>query len=180
MVVFEVDLFFISKMNPFTFSRHQDFYNTSKEELWDFISSPNNLSKITPDYMDFKIQSTLPEKMYPGMLIAYKVNVLPKIRMSWLTEITHVDEGNYFVDEQREGPYKIWHHEHFLKQMDGFVRMYDKVVYKPPFGILGKVMNRLVIENKLEEIFDYREYTMNQLFAQKKVHPLKNALSKYA
>ena len=135
------------------------------DEIWDFISSPANLSKITPDYMGFEIRSgELPEKMYAGMIISYKVKPLPGIKMTWVTEITHVEEKRYFVDEQRVGPYSIWHHEHLLSETDGGVLMTDIVSYKPPFGFLGSIANSLFIKRQLNKIFDYRVEAVEKLF----------------
>lgn len=129
----------------------------SLDEIWEFISSPKNLKEITPDHMGFDITSKdTPEKMYPGMIITYKVSPLLGIKMNWMTEITQVNEKNFFIDEQRVGPYKLWHHQHFVEEIEGGVIMRDIVTYQPPFGILGAMMNGLVIKKKLEEIFDYR------------------------
>ena len=138
------------------------------EEIWDFISSPRNLQKITPEYMGFDITTPdLPEKMYPGMIIAYKVSPLLGIKMTWVTEITHVEPMQFFVDEQRVGPYSMWHHEHHLIQEDDGVLMKDIVTYQPPMGILGAIANSLVIANQLEEIFEYRRIVMEKLFNSK-------------
>lgn len=139
------------------------------DEVWDFIASPDNLKKITPDYMGFDITSSdLPEKMYPGMIICYKVSPLLGIKMNWLTEITQVDEKNYFIDEQRIGPYKIWHHQHKVEPIKGGVLMTDIVTYQPPLGFLGSMANTLVIKNKLNEIFDYRRNVLNEIFGKLK------------
>jgi ligand-binding SRPBCC domain-containing protein len=131
--------------------------NASLEHVWDFISSPKNLKEITPDYMGFDITSEgLTEKMYPGMIIGYRVSPLLGIKTTWVTEITQVRDLSYFVDEQRIGPYSIWHHQHFIEPIEGGVLMRDIVTYQPPFGFLGAIMNRLVIQKKLKEIFAYR------------------------
>ncbi|MFT6923309.1 MAG: ligand-binding SRPBCC domain-containing protein [Crocinitomicaceae bacterium] len=131
--------------------------NASLEDVWDFISSPKNLKEITPDYMGFDITSKdLAEKMYPGMIIGYRVSPLLGIKTTWVTEITQVRDLSYFVDEQRIGPYSIWHHQHFIEPIEGGVLMRDIVTYQPPFGFLGAIMNRLVIQKKLKEIFAYR------------------------
>ena len=131
--------------------------NASLEDVWDFISSPKNLKEITPDYMGFDITSEgLTEKMYPGMIIGYRVSPLLGIKITWVTEITQVHDLSYFVDEQRIGPYSIWHHQHFIEPIEGGVLMRDIVTYRPPFGFLGAIMNRLVIQKKLKEIFSYR------------------------
>lgn len=137
----------------------------SMEEVWDFISSPRNLKEITPDYMGFDITSEgLPEKMYPGMIISYKVSPLFGIKTTWVTEITQVRNLEYFVDEQRIGPYKIWHHQHFIEPIDGGVLMKDIVTYEPPFGFLGRIANSIIIRKKLKEIFDYRTKAVEEKF----------------
>ena len=134
-------------------------------ELWDFISSPRNLKEITPDHMGFDITSGgLPEKMYPGMIISYTVRPLLGIGMTWVTEITHVEHERYFVDEQRVGPYSIWHHQHHLEPIEGGVLMRDIVSYQPPMGFLGAIANTLIIKSKLKEIFDYRVGAVEKRF----------------
>ena len=131
--------------------------NCSLDEIWEFISSPKNLKEITPDYMGFNVTSKdTPESMYPGLIITYKVSPLLGIKVNWMTEITHVEHKSFFVDEQRVGPYKMWHHEHFVEEIEGGVIMRDIVTYQPPLGFLGAIMNSIVIKKKLEEIFDYR------------------------
>ena len=137
------------------------------EEVWDFISSPENLKKITPDYMGFDITSEgLPEKMYAGMIISYIVSPVFGIKTPWVTEITHVREGEFFVDEQRVGPYAHWHHQHILEETEEGVLMKDIVSYRPPFGILGAIANTFMIRKKLDEIFDYRWVAVEEYFKQ--------------
>jgi len=139
--------------------------NGSIEDVWDFISSPKNLKKITPDYMGFEINSqNLPEKMYPGMIISYIVKPVLGIKMLWVTEITHIEEMRYFVDEQRIGPYSMWHHQHFIEPSGQGVLMTDIVSYSPPLGFLGALANSLFISKQLNSIFDYRENILRQLF----------------
>jgi ligand-binding SRPBCC domain-containing protein len=139
----------------------------SLDEVWDFISAPGNLKKITPDHMGFDIITPdLPEKMYPGMIIAYKVSPLFGIKMTWVTEITHVRESAYFVDEQRVGPYAVWHHEHRIEPVKGGVLMTDIVSYKPPFGFIGSIANTLLIKKQLKQIFDYREHALISIFGE--------------
>ena len=138
---------------------------TSLHTLWDFISSPKNLKLITPDYMGFDILTQdLPEKMYPGMIIAYHVSPILGIKMKWVTEITHVQDHVYFVDEQRVGPYKMWHHEHHLEAILGGVLMRDLVSYQPPFGFLGDIAQAVYIKKQLADIFDFRTQKMETLF----------------
>lgn len=137
----------------------------SINDVWDFISSPKNLQRITPDYMGFEISTKyVSEEMYPGMMISYKVKPLFNIKMNWLTEITQVKEKLFFVDEQRHGPYKIWHHEHRITAIEGGVLMTDLITYQPPFGILGNLANTLIIKHKIKEIFKYRKQALIELF----------------
>jgi hypothetical protein len=135
------------------------------ETVWDYISSPMNLKEITPEYMNFLVtSSTFREKMYPGMMITYKVSPLLGLRLDWCTEITEVSHLNYFVDEQREGPYTIWHHQHHLEEIEGGVLMTDIIHYKVPFGFLGKIANRLFVRKKLQTIFQFRFRRMEEIF----------------
>jgi ligand-binding SRPBCC domain-containing protein len=148
----------------YQFTQEQSF-NRSVDELWDFISSPANLKEITPDYMGFEvITPNLPEKMYAGMIIGYKVSPLLGIKMDWLTEITQVKELEFFIDEQRIGPYAIWHHQHHLTPIENGVFMKDIITYQPPLGFLGAMANKLVIEKKLKEIFSYRKVVLEKRF----------------
>jgi len=135
------------------------------DEVWEFISSPRNLKEITPDYMGFEITSKGSlDKMYPGMIISYLVSPLLGIKTPWVTEITQVVEKKYFVDEQRMGPYKMWHHQHFIEPIDEGVLMKDIISYIPPFGFLGRIANFLMIKNKLKEIFAYRTSAVEKRF----------------
>jgi ligand-binding SRPBCC domain-containing protein len=137
----------------------------SLDEIWEFISSPRNLKKITPAHMGFQITNEpIADKMYPGMIIAYKVSPLLGIPMDWVTEITHVKEKEYFVDEQRVGPYAFWHHQHKITPIDGGVLMEDIVSYKPPFGYLGAIANSLLIKGQLKSIFDFRFIAVEKEF----------------
>lgn len=137
----------------------------SVEQVWDFISSPANLQEITPPSMGFLITSAnLPAKMYAGMIISYKVKPLLGIPLTWVTEITQVVDGTYFIDEQRIGPYSLWHHQHKLEAIPGGVRMTDIISYEPPFGPLGAISNALFIKQKLKEIFDYRQTAIEKRF----------------
>ena len=138
----------------------------SLEQAWDFFSSPLNLAKITPKKMAFIITSdyTAGQKMYQGMIITYKVAPLLGIKIDWMTEITHVKDGEYFIDEQRFGPFKFWHHEHHFKAIEGGVLMTDKLIYGMPFGILGQIANAITVSKQTEEIFTYREKAVEELF----------------
>ena len=138
----------------------------SLEEAWEFISNPKNLKIITPDYMGFKTLSGDERTMYPGQIIQYIVTPVMGIPMKWITEITHVQDKKYFVDEQRFGPYSLWHHKHFLKEIPGGVEMEDIVDYKVPMGILGQLVHPLLVAPKLKEIFDFRRKKLIELFGE--------------
>ena len=138
---------------------------TDIDTLWNFISSPNNLEKITPEWMSFKITSNNSEtKMYAGMIISYIVRPILNFPMKWVTEITHVKEKEYFVDEQRIGPYKIWHHEHIFEVKEEGVLMTDIITYVPPFSFLGTIANIILIKKRVNKIFDYRNIVLEQIF----------------
>lgn len=135
------------------------------DEVWDFISSPANLKEITPEHMGFVITSNNgDEKMYPGMIITYKVSPILGIKLNWVTEITQVKNQEFFIDEQRIGPYSMWHHQHKIESIEGGVLMKDIITYKPPMGILGVIANSIFIKKQLEEIFDYRKKALENRF----------------
>ena len=136
----------------------------SVDEAWDYLSDPANLKTITPDYMGFNILSGADRKMFPGQIIQYIVTPLAGIPTKWVTEITHVKDKEYFVDEQRFGPYALWHHKHFIKAIPGGVEMEDIIDYKLPMGILGQLAHPIVVKPKLKEIFDYRYQKLIELF----------------
>ncbi|ETN96305.1 hypothetical protein P278_08160 [Zhouia amylolytica AD3] len=139
----------------------------SIDEGWAFLSDPNNLSVITPDHMQFKILNGAESNMYPGQIIEYTVCPFPKVKMKWVTEITHVKDREYFVDEQRFGPYALWHHKHFLKPTRGGIIMEDLIHYKLPYGFLGNIIQPMVAR-QLKDIFNYRENKLKSLFGELK------------
>ena len=141
----------------------------SVNKAWDFLSSPLNLKTITPEYMGFNILSGADRKMYPGQIIQYIVTPLFGIKTKWVTEITHVQENKYFVDEQRFGPYALWHHKHFIRPIDGGVEMEDIIDYKIPFGLIGQLVHPIIIKPKLKEIFDYRHDKLIEIFGEFKI-----------
>ncbi len=140
----------------------------SLDKAWEFLSSPANLKIITPDYMSFDILSGDDRPMYSGQIIQYIVTPILGIKTKWVTEITHVKDKEYFVDEQRFGPYALWHHKHFIKEIDGGVEMEDIIDYKVPFGILGRMVQPFMVQPKLEEIFEYRQKKLTELFGEYK------------
>lgn len=144
--------------------KRQQLVKTDMATCWDFFSSPGNLQKITPKYMGFDVLTEVPEKMYEGLMIEYRVRPLLGIPMNWITEITHVKEHQFFVDEQRKGPYRIWHHEHHFETVDNGVLMSDIVSYELPYGILGKIAHPILVQGKLNEIFDFRFEIVEEIF----------------
>ena len=144
--------------------------NASIEECWAFFSSPRNLQKITPETMGFNITDFDEKSMYAGQIIQYKVSPLAGLKLRWTTEITFVKDKEYFIDEQRFGPYALWHHKHFLKEIPGGVEMEDIVDYKVPMGILGQLVHPFLVKPKLNEIFEYRRNKLIELFGEFKAN----------
>ena len=128
----------------------------SLPEAWSFFSDPRNLPRITPPSLGLEVTSDLPGVMYPGMIITYRVRPIPWISVGWVTEITHVREPVLFVDEQRFGPYRFWHHEHHFREVEGGVEMEDIVHYALPFGTIGRVFGGPLVRRRLEQIFSFR------------------------
>lgn len=132
---------------------------------WNFFSSPANLKAITPEKMGFDIISKYHgEKMYPGQIIEYKVKPVLHIPVYWMTEITQVKEHVFFIDEQRFGPYSLWHHQHHFKSIEGGVEMTDIVHYRIPLGIFGSIAHFLFVKRQLQDIFQYRYKKVEELF----------------
>ena len=143
----------------------EQFIPIPLDEAWDFFSSPKNLKELTPDYMGFQITSKFfNEKMYPGQLISYIVKPILGIPLEWVTEITHVIDKKYFVDEQRFGPYQMWHHEHHFVPKENGVLMTDIVHYKLAWYLGGPITNALLVKRQLNQIFDYRFKKVEELF----------------
>ncbi len=141
------------------------FLKANMAYVWDFFSSPENLNKLTPPEVSFQILSdSAQKKMYAGMIINYKIKPFPIVGFRWTTEITHCEEGKYFVDEQRFGPYSFWHHQHIFAEKGNGIEMTDIVHYGLPFGPLGTMANGIFVRKKLEGIFDYREKMVTEIF----------------
>ncbi len=135
------------------------------ESIWKFMSSPKNLDEITPIWMNFEITSkNTNQNMYPGMIITYNVTPFLNLKMVWITEITHIEDHILFIDEQKIGPYKMWHHEHRFEQVDDGILMTDTITYVPPFGLLGMLANHLFIKKRITKIFDYRKNILEKIF----------------
>lgn len=155
-----------------SFHQHSGIYTLEAEQelkmdiqtAWSFFSSPENLTKLTPPAMGFHITSKNLAATYEGQIITYKVSPFPAVTMNWVTEITSVNHPHVFVDEQRYGPYSMWHHEHHFKETPNGVLMTDRVSYKLPLGILGHIAHGLFVKNQLKEIFRYRTQALEALF----------------
>lgn len=139
------------------------FLRADPTAVWAYFSTPQYLNALTPRDMHFEILGE-PAPMYQGQLIAYRIRVAPGVRLNWLTEIRHVREGRYFVDEQRRGPYALWYHEHSFEPKDGGVLMTDRVTYALPFGPLGDLVHALWVGRQLRWIFDYRREAVTKIF----------------
>lgn len=144
--------------------KQEQFLPITLDEAWDFFSTPKNLNEITPEDMVFEIKSDLPDKMYAGMFIIYRLKPMLNIPVSWCTEITHIQEKAYFVDEQRQGPYKIWHHEHHFKAVEGGVLMTDILHYDVGKWIAGTIASKLFVDKKVKAIFEYRTKILETYF----------------
>lgn len=136
----------------------------SEEVAWQFFSSPLNLPSITPPWLKLKITGDVSKPMYPGMLICYRLAPFWGIPVKWLSEITHVDPPRYFVDEQRAGPYRFWHHQHHFRPENGRIKMTDTVSFAFKYGHFGSLLYTLFIRKRLADIFDYRKERLAQLF----------------
>ncbi len=137
----------------------------SIDAAWDFFSRPGNLKDITPKNLGFTVISKHQgETMYPGQIIEYKVSPLLGIPLYWMTEITHVADKNYFIDEQRFGPYSLWHHQHHFKPIENGVQMIDIVHYKIPFWFMGDIANSILVRSQLRQIFQVRFNAVQQKF----------------
>lgn len=150
-------------MKIYTIHTKQNLPITLKE-AWNFLSDAKNLKEITPNYMGFEIITDDQKSIYPGKIIQYRLTPMMGIYLKWVTEITHVKDYSYFVDEQRFGPYSFWHHKHFIKEINGGVEMEDIVDYKIPMGVIGELLHPLLVKPKLNEIFEYRRVKLIEIF----------------
>ena len=140
----------------------------SVDEAWEFLSDPKNLKIITPAKMSFDIISGADRPIYAGQILQYKVTPMMGIRTKWVSEIKSIVPKKYFVDEQLYGPYSLWHHKHFIREIEGGVEMEDIIDYKIPLGILGQMMHPFLVKPRLEEIFNYRQKKLVELFGEYK------------
>ena len=151
------------KIAMYQYRSKQEFAITI-DEAWDFLSNPKNLKLITPKYMGFDIISGADRIMFPGQIIQYRLTPILGIPFRWVTEITHVKKGSYFVDEQRFGPYTFWHHKHFINKSNNGIIMEDIVDYKLPLGPIGWLAHILFVKFKVRQIFKYREQALDKIF----------------
>lgn len=136
----------------------------TQEAAWDFFSRPDNLARICPQYLDFEVTSVLPERMYDGMIVTYRMRPFGHLRVNWVTEITHVRQPEFFVDEQRSGPYRFWHHQHHFRQIADGIEMVDLVHYQLPLGRFGDLLAGSMVEHRIAAIFAYRKEVLARLF----------------
>lgn len=135
------------------------------EKAWDFFSRPENLGRITPPHMNFNIvHASGPDEVFTGKLIEYRVSPFPLMRVTWVTEISMVQPGKYFIDEQRFGPFALWHHTHFFRQTESGVEMTDEVNYAIPLGWLGRLANALLVARQVNGIFEFRKKALEEIF----------------
>ncbi|MGH9942436.1 MAG: SRPBCC family protein [Pyrinomonadaceae bacterium] len=144
--------------------RYQQTLPLDVAGAWDFFSSPHNLPRITPAWLDFQLTCELPERMHAGMIISYRIRPLLGLPVNWVTEITHVNEPFFFVDEQRFGPYRFWHHQHHFRETAAGVEVEDVVHYGLKHRPFGGVLNRVLIRRRLEEIFAFRQRALARMF----------------
>jgi len=144
--------------------KREQLLHTDLQTAWDFFSTPLNLAEITPEWLNFQVVSEVPEKMYEGLILQYNVHPFLSIPFGWTTEITHAEEPCYFVDEQRAGPYKLWHHQHHFEKRDNGVLMTDIVHYILPFEPFSSLVIGRTINSKLGEIFSYRAEKLQNIF----------------
>jgi ligand-binding SRPBCC domain-containing protein len=143
----------------------EQFLPITLDEAWHFFSTPQNLQKLTPSELDFKITSPKMDSIYQGQIITYNIKIFPVFPTKWVTEITSVEEGKYFIDEQRFGPYKLWHHQHKFEEVEGGVKIIDIVHFKLPFALLAPIAYKLFVKKKLREIFTFRHKLLDDLIA---------------
>lgn len=142
----------------------QQILPISREEAWEFFANPQNLAKLTPNWMGLTMEEEPPQKIYPGMLMTQKVRPLLGIPLTWLTEITHIEEGSYFIDEQRIGPYAFWQHEHRLRETIAGTVLIDRLHYALPFGFIGRLAHELTVKQKVAAVFRYRYEVLGKMF----------------
>lgn len=150
-------------MKTYCIKRHQTL-PTGLDQAWRFFSDPANLRLITPPWLNFTITSGVPDAIYPGLIISYRIRPIGGVAVPWVSEITHVQAPHYFVDEQRSGPYRFWHHQHHLKAARGGVDVLDIVHYRLPLGVIGMAVHDMWVQRRLDEIFRFRYHALARHF----------------
>jgi ligand-binding SRPBCC domain-containing protein len=150
-------------MKPFSFERTQ-VLPMDLEQAWSFFCDPANLARITPPSMEFRLTSSPRGEIHPGMILTYSLRPLFGIKVDWTTEITHLQKPFFFIDEQRFGPYRFWHHQHHFRQVDDGIEMYDLVHYLLPHMQFTRLVNRCLVAPKLKRIFDFRQRALQEIF----------------
>ena len=141
--------------------------DAAPSEVWAFLSTPANLNELTPPDLHFQVLSEVPARMYNGLTILYEIQIPVFGKRRWLTEIKHIEEGAFFVDEQRLGPYRLWYHQHRVEPFEGTkTKMSDRVCYQLPFGVIGALVHKLWVRKMLDAIFDYRAQRLVERFGQ--------------
>lgn len=143
----------------------QQRVTASMEQAWAFLQNPANLDRITPADLRFQIVSDIPAIMHNGLIVEYRITIPLMGTHTWVTEIKHIRPGHSFVDEQRLGPYRFWYHYHEIRQEGDRVLLIDKVMYQPPFGVLGRLLHRCSIRTTLDRIFSYRRDRLHHYLA---------------
>jgi ligand-binding SRPBCC domain-containing protein len=138
----------------------------SQNKAWQFFSNPINLSEITPPWLRFRLAETVPDSIYAGLLVSYRLKPMFSIPVTWISEITHVSEPDFFVDEQRFGPYRFWQHKHFFEATDNGTQVIDIVHYSLGFGFIGQLVHHLLVRKRLGDIFDYRKEKLKRIFGE--------------
>jgi ligand-binding SRPBCC domain-containing protein len=146
---------------------HRQVIRASIGDVWSFYSDPHNLAKLTPPWLNLVVPEDIRHQVYPGMIITYCLRPFLGIRSHWLTEITHVVEGQLFVDEQRFVPYRFWHHQHHFRETDEGIEVRDLIHYALPLDPVGKFVHAVLVRARLKEIFDYRANAIRTAFGQK-------------
>ncbi len=136
----------------------------SLETAWEFLCRPEHLRDLTPPGVGLTVTSELPDRVYPGLIITYRLKLNKMLYFNWVTEITQAEPLRYFIDEQRSGPYRFWHHEHRLRSTEQGVEMTDLIHYALPFGFLGRMVHAAIVKNQLNAIFDYRRKALSERF----------------
>ena len=144
--------------------QREQFVPGNPRVIWDFFATPENLDRLTSPHLRFRIIGHVAPRMYPGQMIEYRVGLIPGLWTRWVTEITHVRETEFFVDEQRLGPYRLWHHEHHFTPAPGGLQMVDHVTYDPGWDWLGGLLDAIWIRRKLDRIFDFRARQIREIF----------------